>query len=282
MTLPSSEKPELSDAKETSQPIKLFGLRLPINAPKSEKSLFGYQANDKLDFRGVCIVLLLVASPQLYSAARKFTKNTIADAMFRQEIQDLATQNPLFLALSEHEPQSYKQFNEALVRSAGKNTGEREAMMKEAFQQYLAPVLSEYLTVASNQTLVEIAQFTSETVFQNQSSCKSYIVNRDFMQFVTSADDSDRVMQILGQVVETGATEPVQLSQQQQSIRPTVQSILPALKSKHGEDVGILASPAAMAADPDKACAVLPDFYQALLQRTPAESGPVFRFMWAQ
>jgi hypothetical protein len=138
-----------------------------------------------------------------------------------------------------------------------------------------------YLPLASDETLVELAEIVQEGLLQNPGSCQAAIAQGGNWLAVgkSGSAELEHITELMGQMITTGATQPRLVEREREQVARSIGTVLPGLDAKHGEDLRILNSREAMAADPATACRVLPDFFQSILQLPPSQSGPVFRVM---
>jgi hypothetical protein len=191
-----------------------------------------------------------------------------------------------FRAVKKYDEKVYYAMIEDIRQVVLKGESREKAML--AARAHMQELILRRLPTASNESVAEYMDVTMAELDVLEKKGGDYCFRFLFPQKDAPLDISKMLSQrmqtqdleALAKVIETSATNPQPLPDAEE-IEPRLQPIYAHLMEEYGEEVQLLANPAAVKAEADKrkVCAIVGSMYDRILALPAQESGRMLRFM---
>lgn len=223
-------------------------------------------------------VIFMVGFKQLVSPmiSQAFAVNSM-----KNFLTEAKTEYSYVQQLEQYEPDVYQRMETELLDASRNERGQQE--ISNIVKRHVESVLPKYLPVASDEALIDFAEVVNTTVLDNPDICQAYLAQGSVPSNTSLTDTQQQNFdEIMADVIKTGAENPTNLTTEDINLSQTaLDDVITDLQATHGEDLAILANLKDENVDKQKACTIVSDLYEGILELPAEQSAMALRLIFS-
>lgn len=182
--------------------------------------------------------------------------------------------------LEKYEPDVYQRMEEEILDASRNELSQQE--ISNIVKRYAESVFQKYLPVASDEVLLDFVEVWNDTVFDNPEACQGFLATGSVSSTSWTDTEQQAFDEMMADVIKTGAESPTNLTTENVNLAQTsLNAIITDLQTVHGEDLNIMANLKDENIDRQKACTILSDLYDGILELPAERSSMTLRLVLA-